>query len=91
MSKTSDLEKLARAGIQARGLSRTLAAAYVNVSLPTFNALVGQGLIPRPRALLSRRVWDRLEIDAYFSRLPYDDGTLASASSEGDIWDQASV
>jgi excisionase family DNA binding protein len=52
-----------------RGLSRTEAARYVGVSPGTFDKLVADGLMPRPKQVRSRLVFDREAIDLAFSAL----------------------
>lgn len=37
-----------------RGLSRTLAASYVGVSPSTFDRMIKDGLMPRPKAVYGR-------------------------------------
>lgn len=53
-----------------RGLSRTQAAVYVGVSTSLFDQMVGDGRMPPPREINSRRVWDRHQVDASFDELP---------------------
>ena len=53
-----------------RGLSRVEAAAYVGVSPSLFDQMVADGRMPVPKVINSRRVWDRLEVDAAFADLP---------------------
>lgn len=93
MSKAKNSAALARAGITPRGLNRDEAATYINISGPTFDRLVVSGQMPRPRKIFGRKVWDRLEIDAYFSRLPYDDGTPGESPKQGgdDVWSRCRV
>ncbi len=56
--------RLARAGIQRRGLRLEEAAAYAGLSPRAFLDEVGAGNMPRPlRLKLRRRVWDRLALD----------------------------
>jgi predicted DNA-binding transcriptional regulator AlpA len=55
-----------------RGLSRDDAARYIGVGPSKFDAMVSDGLMPRPKRIGSRVVWDRLKIDAAFSDLPDD-------------------
>jgi predicted DNA-binding transcriptional regulator AlpA len=61
-------------GVAPRGFNRAQAAAYIGVSENTFDTLVEQGLMPQPRKVLGRVIWDLLELDDAFSRLPYRDG-----------------
>jgi predicted DNA-binding transcriptional regulator AlpA len=54
-----------------RLISREAAAAYVCVSPNTFDRMVEQGLMPKPKRLGDRRVaWDVRELDAAIDRLP---------------------
>ncbi|WP_245279254.1 hypothetical protein [Xanthobacter sp. 91] len=53
-----------------RGLSRSIAAAYIGVSTTLFDELVADGRMPKPKLINSRNVWDRLRIDAAFEALP---------------------
>lgn len=53
-----------------RGLSRSIAAAYVGISATLFDELVADGRMPKPKLINSRNVWDRLKIDAAFEALP---------------------
>jgi hypothetical protein len=58
-----------------RGLGLTEAARYIGVAPPAFTALVERGLMPKPRLINDRRIWDRREIDIWFEALPYDERT----------------
>jgi predicted DNA-binding transcriptional regulator AlpA len=53
-----------------RGLGREEAAVYVGVSPSYFDGLVEQRIMPQPRLLGSRIVWDIDELDLAFQRLP---------------------
>ncbi len=52
-----------------RGLSRGDAARYLGFGTEIFDKLVIAGLMPHPKRIFGRLVWDRLEIDAAFSDL----------------------
>lgn len=52
-----------------RGLSRVEAARYVGVSPGTFDKLVDDGTMPKPKHIRARRVWDRVEVDTAFTRM----------------------
>jgi predicted DNA-binding transcriptional regulator AlpA len=56
-----------------RGLSRDESARYIGVGPSKFDEMVSAGLMPRPKRIGSRVVWDRLRLDAAFTDLP-DDG-----------------
>lgn len=69
-----------------RGLSRTEAAAFVGVSPTTFDKLVADGRMPRPKAIDARRVWDRVEVERAFGSLPTVGGDGSVAGDENP-WD----
>lgn len=52
-----------------RGLSRVEAARYVGVSPGTFDKLIADGIMPKPKQIRARRVWDRQALDLAFSSL----------------------
>jgi hypothetical protein len=78
-------------GIPARGLSRELAAAYLGISAGTFDALVAEGLLPSPKRLKRRRIWDRLALDRAFAMIPDENGIIIASDEPDDIWSQAAV
>lgn len=56
-----------------RGLNRAEAARYVGVSVGTFDKLVEEGLMPKPKRVRARLIFDRNALDVAFSALG-DDG-----------------
>jgi excisionase family DNA binding protein len=62
------------------GLNREEAANYIGVGHTTFDKLVADGRMPRPKLINSRRVWSRRAIEYAFARLPDEeqDGDLSS-------------
>lgn len=66
-----------------RGLSRLEAARYVGVSPTTFDKLVSDGKMPRPKEIGARRVYDRAQLDSAFDALGDLDFELAAANE----WD----
>jgi len=68
----------------ARGLNREQAAAYIGVSTSTFDKMVADGRMPRPRKANTRTIWDRLALDRAFDRLP---GGEEEADDESQNWD----
>jgi len=60
--------------IPRRGLSRVEAAMYIGISASTFDKLVADGRMPRPRRIDTRKLWDVHELDIAFNALPSDDG-----------------
>jgi predicted DNA-binding transcriptional regulator AlpA len=73
MSKAVNRAELARAGIEALGLAREEAAAFVGISPRKFDELVQDGRMPRPKRIDGRLVWSRIRLMAAFEALP-DDG-----------------
>ena len=67
------------ASLPPRGLNRVEASAYVGVSPTFFDCLVGNGLMPKPKRIGSRTIWDRVALDQAFAALPDD--------SEKNPWD----
>jgi excisionase family DNA binding protein len=58
-----------------RLINRDVAAAYVSVSPTTFDEMVKDGRMPKPRLLGGRRrAWDVRALDAAVDRLPVDGG-----------------
>ena len=64
-----------------RGLSMVEAAAYVGVCVSEFDQMVKDGTMPASKRVGTRRIWDRLEVDAAFDNLPGD--------SDPNEWDVA--
>lgn len=56
-----------------RGLSRPQAAAYIGVSVSTFDIMVSDGRMPKPKRINARIVWDRHRLDEAFAALPEGD------------------
>lgn len=54
-----------------RGLSRDEAARYIGIGTTLFDQMVVDGRMPQPRIINSRKVWDRIDLDAAFRELPY--------------------
>ena len=60
------------ASLPPRGLSRIQSAAYIGVSPSTFDKLIADGVMPGPKKVRGRVVWDRKRLDECFDAL--DDG-----------------
>jgi hypothetical protein len=56
-----------------RGLCRAQAAAYIGVSPSLFDQMISEGIMPKPKRVHARTVWDRHKLDLAFSALPGDD------------------
>lgn len=57
-----------------RGLSREEAARYLGIGATKLDELVEQKLIPRPKKIGRRTVFDRYQLDAVFADLPSETG-----------------
>lgn len=66
-----------------RGLSEVEAAIYLSISPSFFRRLVDQGVMPRPRVVGSRRIWDVEELDVAFKALPREGGEDALFGGDG--------
>jgi predicted DNA-binding transcriptional regulator AlpA len=66
-----------------RGLSRVEAAGYVGIGVGLFDKLVAQRLMPKPKRIARRLVWDRFKLDEAFAALPDEDG------EPDDVWSRA--
>jgi predicted DNA-binding transcriptional regulator AlpA len=67
-----------------RLISRTAAAAYVSVAPNTFDAMVRDGRMPKPRILSpGRKAWDLRLLDQAIDRLPQDGEMI----DDNDGWD----
>ena len=55
-----------------RGLKREEAALYVGLSVTKFTELIARGLMPQPKRIDGRVVWDVRALDLAFDDLPDD-------------------
>lgn len=70
--------------IEPRGLSRIEAAHYVGIGATKFDELVKRKLMPEPRCIDARKVWDRRELDAAFDDLPKSEAVDAWEAAHGE-------
>jgi predicted DNA-binding transcriptional regulator AlpA len=69
-----------------RLISREAAAAYVCVSPNTFDEMVEDGRMPRPRSLGGkRRAWDVRALDAAIDHLPVQGDDAGPDETWGDV------
>ncbi|HVX34848.1 MAG TPA: excisionase family DNA-binding protein [Hyphomicrobium sp.] len=68
-----------------RGLSRDEAAAYLGLGVTKFDELVAENRMPKPKVVGSRRIWDRKQLDCFFSALPDTEGN----AEPDDVWSRA--
>ncbi|HEY8596654.1 MAG TPA: XRE family transcriptional regulator [Devosiaceae bacterium] len=69
-----------------RGLNRAQAAHYVGVSPSKFDEMVADGLMPRPRVVGARKIWDLRELDLSFDDLPREDEPV-----KANPWDEVTT
>jgi len=67
-----------------RGLSRVEAAQYIRVSPTTFDQMVADDRMPKPKRIDGRVVWDRHQVDLAFTALPDE-------NDRDDIWARVAV
>ncbi len=67
-----------------RGLSRVEAAQYIGVSPTTFDQMVADDRMPKPKRVGRRVIWDRQLLDLYFTALPDE-------NDRDDIWARVAV
>lgn len=65
-----------------RGLDEDEAGVYLSLSPSFFRRLVVQKLMPRPRVVGGRRIWDVDELDLAFRALPREGGEDAPGACE---------
>jgi len=71
------------ANLHPRGLNREQAAAYVGLSVSTFNKLVAASVLPQALAFGRRRVWDRRALDKALDAMSgIDPAALAAAAHD---------
>jgi hypothetical protein len=86
------MTRLAEKSPLRRGLSRQEAAAYCGIGGTLFDALVRNNLMPKPKAIFSRRAWDIEELDKAFRELPEaDDPGQATGAGALDPYDDLHV
>jgi predicted DNA-binding transcriptional regulator AlpA len=56
-----------------RGLRREQAAAYVGVSPSMFDWMIVEGIMPKPKRVGARVIWDRHTLDEFFTAMPSDE------------------
>lgn len=71
----------------ARLLSRPEASAYAGVSPTTFDRMMGDGLMPSPKRVYGRVLWDVRALDAAIDCLP-GDGMSTEGVDTGNSWDE---
>lgn len=67
------------------GLERMEAAASVGVSVNTFDAMIADGRMPRPRMIGTKKLWDVDELRAAFKCLPKDGEDNRAGNTWADV------
>lgn len=70
----------------ARLLSRAQAAAYTGVSPNTFDRMMSDGLMPGPKRVYGRVLWDVRALDAAIDTLPGDGDSFDAGGSDENEW-----
>jgi hypothetical protein len=68
-------------GLMPLGMSRLQAAEFVGVSPSTFDKLVSDGLMPQPKKVRGRRLWDSRKLVVAFD-------ALDSEGDDGSPWER---
>ncbi|WP_062120747.1 hypothetical protein [Aureimonas sp. AU40] len=53
-----------------RGMDHVAAARYIGVGIRKFDEMVSDKRMPKPKQIDGREIWDRVELDSYFTDLP---------------------
>lgn len=62
-----------------RLIARSIAAAYVGVSPNTFDQMIEGKLMPLPKMVGKRKLWDVRELDRAVDELPSDDDPIVNS------------
>ena len=71
----------------ARLLSRAEASAYAGVSPTTFDRMTVDGLMPGPKKVYGRVLWDVRALDAAIDCLPGDGMSTEGVDTVSNDWD----
>ena len=80
-------------GMIPLGLSRVVASSYVGVSPSTWDHMVDDGRMPKPKRINRRRLWDRREVEEAFARLDAagSDSGAPSGPHDDDDWENVAT
>ena len=67
-----------------RGLRRVEAAAYIGVSPSLFDGMITDGLMPKPKRVRGRVIWDRVQLDEAFAAIPNEHEDAPKTT----VWDE---
>lgn len=59
-----------------RLMDRTTAAKYLGIGITMFDELMAEGIIPRPKKLRSKSLWDRIDLEGVANSLERDDRSV---------------
>lgn len=65
-----------------RFMGRSEAARYMGVGITTFDEMVNDGALPRPKRMKTKAVWDRVDLDLAATALPSDSRTVTETMLE---------
>lgn len=69
------------------GIDRIAAAEYVGISETLFDRMVAGGLMPQPRIVGRRLVWDVEELTRAFRQIPHRSEPIDAIGASGNPWD----
>ena len=69
-----------------RLLSRVEAAAYLSVSPNTFDRMKADGLMPQPKRVYRRLLWDVRDLDAAIDSLPREGESDDASGDDFNEW-----
>jgi predicted DNA-binding transcriptional regulator AlpA len=72
-----------------RGLSRLQAAEYIGVSPSHFDKLIRDHVMPPPKRLGGRVVWDRKQLDEALDALDAESAWSDDAAADANSWDRS--
>ena len=59
-----------------RLMARSAAAQYLGIGITMFDELVAEGMIPKPKKMRSKYLWDRIDLEGVANELERDDRSV---------------
>lgn len=69
------------------GIDRVEAAAFIGIGETLFDRLVSEGIMPQPRMLRGRNVWDVDELAKAFRAIPHRSEPVDAGAKGVNPWD----